>query len=531
MKTNVISFLLGAAMVLPLAAQQGPEVGQVHFQTSCSAAVQPDFDRAVAMLHSFWYGEAEKTFESVAARDPKCAMAYWGQAMTRYHQLWGPNNVDDAGGKAAVAHARELAAKASPRERQFIEAIGVYYDGAGGSSPGQRARAYAAQMAKVSMAFPDDPEAAVFHALALIATADPSDRSFAQRKQAAAILKKVEAQQPRHPGVAHYLIHAYDSPELAQFGLPAARVYAKLAPAAPHALHMPAHIFTQLGLWDEAIATDLNAVAAAEKEEQEHHEHGVGRGRLHSYDYLEYAYLQRGDDAAARKILDEITGPDAPALTADAALQHALAAIPARYALERRDWAEAEKLPLRAGTDPIAESIIRMARGVGAARLGHIQGVKQEIAAMQDLENRTPGPWRSRAHIQFLIVAGMLAHAEHQDDEAVRVITTSAESPETAPGMPPAILPWREVLGDVLLDMGHAEEALQQYQLSDQSTPNRFNTLAGAFRAAKQAKRSDAARQYAEKLVVLTSGVTSDRREPGEARAFLQGGAKPGAAK
>ncbi len=511
------------------AQQRAAEVGEVHFPTSCAAAVQPDFDRAVAMLHSFWYGEAQKTFESVAARDPKCAMAYWGVAETKYHELWAPNNADDPGGKAAVARARELAAGATPRERDYIEAIGAYYDGAGKSNLWARGVAYAQRMQKLYAAHPEDQEAAVFYALALIATADRSDRTFAQEKQAAEILLKVQQQQPNHPGVAHYLIHAYDSPELARLGLPAAREYAKIAPAAPHALHMPAHTFTQLGLWDEAITTDLNAVAAARKEEAQGHEHGLG-GRLHSYDFLVYAYLQRGDDAAAKKIVDEVAAMNIPA-PREVSADHALAAIPARYALERRDWAMAEALKVTPQSYPFTEAITHMARAIGAARLGHVQAARQEVTTLQDLEIKSVPGWRSRIHIEWLIAAGTLAHAEHQDEQALDLLKTAQESVETLPGMLPAILPCREAYGELLLELGRPQQALEQFEASDRLTPNRLHTLAGAFQAAKQTRNAATAKSYAQRIVAMAAGVKSDRAELKEAREYLSAGAKQEAVK
>jgi tetratricopeptide (TPR) repeat protein len=542
MRTSFVLLLLGLATrahpgkptpgvpgALAAAQEQKVDVGQVHFQTSCAQGVQADFDRAVAMLHSFWYGEAQKTFESVASRDPKCAVAYWGVAMTKYHELWGPNNVDDEGGKAAVAKGRELASGASLRERDYIEAIGAYYDGAGKSSVPERAFAYAERMQKLYAAYPKDPEAAVFCALAMIATADRSDRTFAQDKKAAEILLKVQQEQPKHPGVAHYLIHAYDSPELAQLGLPAARTYAKIAPDAPHALHMPAHTFTQLGLWDEAIATDVNAVAAARKEEAQGHEHGVG-GRLHSYDFMVNAYLQLGDDAAAKKLVDETKTMNLPP-PRDTSADHALAAIPARYALERRDWAMGEALTPALQSFAFNAAITYMARAIGAARLGHLPVAREEVKKLQDMEIKAVPGVRARIHIEWLIAAAALAHAEHRDEEAVDLLKTAQESVETTPGMPPAIVPCREALGELLFEIGQPQKALEQFEASERLTPGRLHTLAGAFQAARQAKNATAARNYAHRLVTMTAAVKTERPEVKEAKEFLNGGAKQGAGK
>jgi tetratricopeptide (TPR) repeat protein len=497
------------------------DVGRVRFATSCAAELQNDFERAVAMLHSFWYDEAQQAFQKIAASDPKCAIAYWGVGETKYHQLWGPNNVDDGGGMAAVVQARTLAQSASPRERGYIEAIGAYYDNAS-KPPRERALAYSHAMEKVSSDNPTDPEASVFYALSLIATADRSDKTFAQLKRAAAILKKVEAEQPEHPGVAHYLIHAYDSPELAELGLAEARSYARFAPAAPHALHMPTHIFTQLGLWNEAISTDLNAVAASEKYHAGHS--GWPSGRLHSYDFLIYAYLQRGDDASAKRLVDEVASSGIK-FDSEISTQHALAAIPARYALEKHDWSAAEKLEIDPKALPFAEAITRFARGMGAANLRHLDLAKSELAKLQQDESGAQS-WRTRVQIESLVLQALIAQGEKDSEGAIHLLRTATEEPETAPGMPPAIVPCREILADLLFEAGHTEEALKEYEASNRLTPNRFHEMAGAFHAAKLSGNLEAAKVQAQRLLDVTSGANSERAELKEARDLLESGAQ-----
>src|SRR5689334_20625329 len=320
-------------------ADMAPEhFGTVHFPTSCKPDLAPDFEQAVAMLHSFAYPQAAKAFSEVAAKDPSCAMAQWGVAMTYFHPIWGPPTPEEfAAGRGAAEKATSLASHASPRERDLIGAIAAYYQG--DAIPfATRVVTYEKAMAGVAQRNPDDHEVQIFYALSILGAAynSPPDKTYARQKQAAAILNRLLPLEPNHPGIAHYMIHSFDYPELAELALPAARAYAKIAPSAPHALHMPSHIFTRLGMWQESIESNLASAAAARALMARTHPGATAYEGLHAMDYLEYAYLQTGQDSKARAIVDStrIAGLDAPALQAG----YALAAIPARYALERRDW-------------------------------------------------------------------------------------------------------------------------------------------------------------------------------------------------
>src|SRR5665213_2559313 len=335
---RIATIAMVLALAAPAAAREehhnhpAPQrLGAVHFATSCAPAVGAAFDRAVALLHSFAYDAADQGFADVAARDPMCAMAHWGRAMTHYHQLWDPPaGADLADGAAEVEKAAALAT-GTPRERAFIVALGAYYADADHAAAAARALRYSDAMAAVARDNRDDDEAQVFYALSLVATASPADRAHERQKRAADILEPIWKRQPRHPGVPHYLIHAYDSAELARRGLPAARAYAGIAPAAPHALHMPSHIFTRLGLWDDSIASNLAARAAA------HAQGDVGE-ELHAMDYLTYAYLQRGHTADAARVVASLQGMGVLA-AGGFKIGYAGNAMPVRLAVESRDWA------------------------------------------------------------------------------------------------------------------------------------------------------------------------------------------------
>jgi len=338
---------VGLALLVCLAAAEAQEphqhehmateqVGQVRFPTSCKPSVRQPFERAVAMLHSFWYEEAEKAFTAISEQDPDCALAYWGFSMSLYHQLWEPP-ITAAGlqqGAAAIQKAKAVGAQTA-RERGYLEAIELFYKDADKLDHHARAVAYEKAMARVYLRYPEDHEAAVFYALALIASALPTDKTYANQKKAATILDAVYRKEPNHPGVAHYFIHAYDSPPLAHLALDAARAYAKIAPSAPHALHMPSHIFTRLGLWQESIQSNLVSAAAAKDYAIKTQMSGTWDEQLHAMDYLEYAYLQSGQDAAAKRVLDELNAIQRTNAE-NLKVAYAFVAIPARYALERR---------------------------------------------------------------------------------------------------------------------------------------------------------------------------------------------------
>src|SRR6266567_1678814 len=345
------------------------KLGIVNFPTSCSASVQKEFERAVALLHSFAYSAAEKAFRDVVEKDPSCPMAHWGIAMTYFHQLWEPHLTDVARGQLEVERARGMGG--SERERGFVDALNMIYAKADSVPYGKRANAYTLAMAKLAERNPDDVECQVLYALALIATASPSDATHANEKKAAALLEPLFRNYPQHPGIPHYLIHACDNAEMAKRGLAAAEVYSRIAPSAPHALHMPSHIYTRLGMWKESIASNVAARKAA------HVQGDIGE-ELHAMDYLTYAYLQLGRDAEARRTLEDLRGMSG--LHADEfKVGYAASAMPVRYAIERRAWTEAARLEPIAGTQPHVFAVTAWARAIGLARSGEPAAARQEL--------------------------------------------------------------------------------------------------------------------------------------------------------
>ena len=376
--------LLGLAA--PVSAHDGEQVGNVRFPTSCPAAVQGDFERAVALLHSFWYEEALKAFTAITTAEPGCAMGYWGQAMSVYYPLWQPPSPAMLE-KGAAAVARGQALNATPREKDYLAAIATYYRDHDKLDHRTRALAYETAMAQLAARYPEDREAAVFYALALNATAPPTDKTYANVRKAGAILEKVYAEQPNHPGVAHYLIHSYDYPPLAGQGLAAARGYAKIAPAVPHAQHMPSHIFTRLGLWQESIDSNLASANAGKAYYTRLGKSTVWDQTLHALDYVVYAYLQTGQDTRARAVLEDLRATPR-AEPENFAAAYAFAAIPARIALEQHRWGEAASLLPGTTTFPWeqfawAQAITTFTRAVGAARTGDVGAAR---AAAQKLD-------------------------------------------------------------------------------------------------------------------------------------------------
>jgi hypothetical protein len=512
-------------------------LGRVHFPVTCSPKVQPAFDRAAALLHSFGYELAREAFAAVAAQDPACGMARWGVAMTYYHPIWAPPTPAElAAGRAAAEEAARLGAR-SEREQGFIAAIGAFYRDADKLDHRTRALAYKAAMERLAAAFPDDDEAAIFHALALLGTAPPTDRSYAQQKQAAKILNPLLPKHPDHPGILHYVIHSFDYPELASLALPAARAYAKVAPSSPHALHMPSHIFTRLGLWEESIASNLDSAAAAKKQVARTHPGATSFDDLHALDYLEYAYLQLGDDRKAREVLEEVAKASRFD-DANFAAGYALVAVPARYALERRDWRAAASLALPALELPwerfsYARGITYFAGALAAARLGDLDRARKGLAELEALHAglaKAPpaGPydWAGNVEAMRLAAAGWVAFAEGRKEEAVKLLTAAADKEDAVgkhPVSPGAILPAREQLGDLLLELGRPREALAAYEAALAGAPKRFNGLAGAARAAELAGEPARARGFYQELLALC-GASCERPEARRAKAVVSGG-------
>jgi hypothetical protein len=475
------------------------KLGTVSFPTSCSAAVQPKFERAVALLHSFAYSASEQAFRDVAAADHKCAMAHWGVAMTFYHQLWEPWITKDNLAKGATELAEAARLNATPRERAYIHALTTYYTNSDQLTPQARAKSYSDAMSKVAADNPADSEAQVFYALSLLGTASLTDKTHPNQKKAADILEPLYRKYPQHPGLAHYLIHSYDSTELAQRGLPAAREYSKIAPSAPHALHMPSHIFTRLGLWDDSIASNTAARNAAR-------EHGDIGEELHAMDYLTYAYLQRGREADAAKVLQDLNAMN-ELHAGDFKIGYAATAMPVRYAIERRDWPAAAKIQPMPGAAPHVAAIAYWAHAIGAARSGHPEDAASDLRNLQDcldkLKAANNSYWSTQVHVQLLEAQAWIANAAGKKDEAEHLLESAAaeeDSMEKLPVTPGPIVPAREQLADLLLQLNRPSNALQQFEASLLAAPLRRGALEGAAKASDLLGDKAKAKQYRASL-------------------------------
>jgi hypothetical protein len=475
------------------------KLGTVSFPTSCAPAVQQKFERAVALLHSFAYSASEKAFRDVVAADPKCAMAHWGVAMSFYHQLWEPwiTPANLQSGSAELMQAEQLGG--TDRERQYIAALATYYRDSDKLAPPARAKLYEQAMSKVATSNPTDDEAQVFYALALVSTGSATDKTHPNQKKAADILEPLYKKHPQHPGLAHYLIHSYDSAELAPRGLAAAREYSKIAPSAPHALHMPSHIFTRLGLWDDSIASNLAARAAA-------HQHGDVGEELHAMDYLTYAYIQRGRDADAAKVIDDLRALSALS-GADFKIGYAATAMPVRYAVERHDWSAAVKIEPLPDSAPHVAAIAHWARAIGLARTGHVDEASAEIAALATCleQSKTSGSvyWQTQVHVMNLEAQAWVAYAAKKSDEATRLLRAAADeedSMEKLPVTPGPIVPAREQLGDLLLQLNRPSDALQQFEIALKDAPRRRGALQGAVKASDLLGDKTKAGQYRASL-------------------------------
>lgn len=524
---------------IPAIAEEGhspagsPEkLGRVHFPVSCSAAAQKEFDRAVALLHSFWYEKAEAAFSGIAETEPGCAMAHWGLAMSLYHPLWAPPSPAELEKGRAAAQKAVAAKTRSPLEKDYIAAIEAFYKDSDKRDHRTRALAYEKGMERVYQGHPGDPEAAVFYALALNGTALPTDKTYANQKTAAGILNAVLAKNPDHPGVTHYLIHSYDSPTLAGLALPAARSYAKIAPSVPHAQHMPSHIFTRMGLWQESIASNV-ASASAAKERVSQKMPGAGSfEQLHALDYLMYAYLQGAQDQKAKRLLDEIRTLE----TVDNenfAAAYALGAIPARFALERQQWAEAASLSLHPEGFPwdrfrYSEAVTAFARALGSARSGNPAGAKRDIETLESIHKALLEAkdvyWAGQVEVQRQAASAWLLNAEGREEEAVKLMRSAADledSAEKHPVTPGPVLPARELLGDLLLKNQKPAEALKEFEAALNSAPNRFHGLYGAARAAELAGDREKAETFYAKVLSLSERAETERPEIVKAKAFL----------
>jgi tetratricopeptide (TPR) repeat protein len=526
------------------------KVGTVEFPTSCDPSVQPEFNRALALLHSFFYEEARRVFTEVAGRDPDCAMAYWGVAMTYYHPIWtAPDKSEFEAGLAAVEKAL-AAPKQGERESEFIRALAAYYkavDVAEGRSeeaapschgPARldhsgRAACYLRELEGLANRRPQDVEAAAFYALQLVATSPPGDPALGQPRKAGEILEKWFGKRPDHPGLAHYLIHSYDYPPLAARGLPAAQAYAAIAPGVPHALHMPSHIFTRLGMWKGTIASNLASAEAARQYAARYHPDAASFEELHALDYLVYGYLQTAQDRKAKQVLDRLREIRKTHPQTDFVVAYAFGAIPARYALERREWKEAASLsrtPMPFWDKfPFAEGHVAFARAVGAAHLGKVDAARAAAERLRELAGAAMDPrfryFADQMEIQRQAALGLIALAAGKKEEAVGILREAAGREDALgkhPVSPGAMLPVRELLAEALLEAGKPTEALEQYEASLAIYPGRFNGLYGAGLAAERAGKEELTRKHYGQLLDMTKEGDGLRPELARARAHLE---------
>src|SRR5258707_3092486 len=527
-------------------------VGKVTFPITCAPDVQSDFARGVALLHSFFYEEARRVFTSVAERDPKCAMAQWGIAMTWWHPIWTPPNPDEMrGGKAAIQKATAISA-GTDREREFITALNVYYNTPDGSTaaavgqschgpvgPRDRVIAYEKAMRQLRDKYPDDFEVQPFYAFAVLATgyATPNDTSLSKQVEAAGILEKLWKQNANHPGVVHYLIHSYDYPQFAQRGLTAAQTYNSIAPWVPHALHMPSHIFTRLGMWDESIAANRASAEASRAYSAMRHRDATEAEELHALDYMAYSYLQEARDTEAKKIVDIAAKVRKTNPEMEFSAAYALAAIPTRYAFERNDWATAATLTVpnlpHWSSFPFMEALIEYGHALGRAHTGDLDGARKAIARMQQLRDATKDPkfdyFKNHLDLQMQAASAWVAAAEGKKNEAVDMLRGAADAEDILgkhPVSPGAFVPIREQLGSLLLEVGQSKEAQQEFEAALKIYPGRFRGLYGAARAAEQNGDKENAHRYYAKLAAQSAKASGSRDELNHVREFLTSEAK-----
>jgi hypothetical protein len=505
------------------------KIGQVSFPISCAPTAQKPFERAVALLHSFWYLEAVKGFTEVTQIDPQCAIGYWGIAMSNWTQIWSPPQ--PAGlkrGWEAVEKARAATSK-NAKEADFVAAAEAFFKDADKADHRTRAAAYSRAMEQAYAKYPTDREVAAFYALSLQAVADPKDKTYAQQKKSAEIAEKIFAAQPDHPGAAHYIIHAYDYPALAPKGLTAASRYAVFAPAVPHALHMPSHIYVLLGMWMETVQGNVMA-AEAERVRGNPDDH------MHAIDYLVYGYLQMAQDADAKRVVDQaraiMSGLAVKNYNSGRPTAHfAMAAVEARWAMERNRWSEAAAIDPRPNRFAHTEAMIYFARAIGAARTGNAARAKADVDRLAELRDALlqakDAYWAEQVEIQRRGAAAWLARAEGKRDDALAMMRAAAEledSTEKHNITPGPIATARELLGDMLVESGQPAQAAREYEASLSRAPNRFKTLYGVARASELAGDRDKARTFYTRLVTVAASSDNQRPELQQARAFL---AKP----
>jgi tetratricopeptide (TPR) repeat protein len=529
--------------------------GKVEFPISCAPALQSEFARGVALLHSFFYEEARRVFTSVAERDPKCAMAHWGIAMTWWHPIWTPPTPEEmSAGKAAIEKAMAMNA-GTDRERGFITALNIYYNTPDSSTPGavgqschgpvgprDRVIAYEKAMRQLRDKYPDDFEVQTFYAFAVLAVgyATPNDTSLSKQLEAAAILEKLWKKNANHPGVVHYLIHSYDYPQFAQRGLAAAQSYNSIAPWVPHALHMPSHIFTRLGMWEESIAANQASAEASRAYAAMRHRDATEAEELHALDYMAYSYLQNAQDTEAKKIVDLAAKVRKTNPELEFSAAYALAAIPTRYAFERNDWESAAALTVpnlpHWPSFPFMEALIEYGHALGRAHTGDLDGARKAIARMQQLRDATKDPkfdyFKSHLDLQMQAASAWVAASEGKKKEAIEMLRRAADAEDTLgkhPVSPGAFVPIREQLGSLLLEVGQPKEAQREFEAALKIYPGRFRGLYGAARSAELTGSKESASRYYAKLAAQTAKASGSRDELSHVREFRAAQAKAAA--
>lgn len=522
-------WLVVTSNLFALDQDYGERIGTVRFPVACNEAASRHVKRGLALMHHMTYEDARAAFAAAIKEDPNCVMGYWGQAMTYIHPLWSdpPSEEDFQKGQALVNKAKALVPK-TKREQAYLDAVDAYYAVGKGSDEKENLASFEKAWEKVHQQFPDDLEAACLYALAHMATADPADKTYVKQKRAGAIAEKVLTQEPDHPGAHHYTIHAYDYPELAEKALPVARSYGKIAPEIPHALHMPTHIFTRLGYWEESIAMNKRSAAAALKHPVDG---AISLHYLHALDYLAYAYLQRGEDQKAMEVLEQLNELEGP-FQVHIVTSYPFSAIPARIALERQEWADAASLEPNIpenypwGGFSAMEAIMHFARALGAARSDNEIEANKALEKLEDLRKQaaeTSPYWATQIEIQRLSAMAWLKYQEGNKKEALKMMRKAANLEaltEKHPITPGEVLPARELLADMLLDLGRYQEALTEYETSLERSPNRFNSLYGAGRSAELAGDKKKAADYYQKLLETTADDTK-REQVQQAKRFL----------
>jgi len=503
----------------------------VEFATSCDPAVTSEFNLAVELLHSFEYPESEEIFRSILESDPGCGMARWGVAMNLWHSTWVPPSLTDLQTGEAMLASIDRSTVTS-REAAYIDALTLFYTDYGTLPHQTRARSYNEGMRRAYMENLDDPEAAIFYALSLLATADPKDKSYANQFKSAGLLNWVRNSQPHHPGVLHYIIHSYDYPGMAHLALDAATVYAGVAPNSTHAQHMPSHIFTRLGLWGRAISSNHDSTASAVAYTQRANLSGHYDEGMHSIDYLMYALLQTAQDEEARQLLDRLQAIEKAHLE-NFKVAFTYAASPARYALERRQWIEASQLTLLSSDFPWqdfgwARSIHHFARGIGAARSDQLDLATQELELIEEIAATLPAAtspyFREEVFVHADAVSSWIFLGEGDTARALRLAERAADREDAVdkhPVTPGEVLPARELFADMLLRLERPDDALEQYQTVLAGSPNRANALLGAARAAAGAGDTAAAAGYYTVLLDQAASGDSSRDGLQEAREYI----------